>query len=67
MSPQVKSSKSNLSKDLRLAAGSSAHHLPTDVRPMPPDLALVVERWPDLPPDLRAGIVAMVRAASKAT
>ena len=28
-----------------------------------PDLALVIGRWDDLPHDLRAGIVAMVRAA----
>jgi hypothetical protein len=26
-------------------------------------LALIVERWLDLPPAIRAGIVAMVRAA----
>jgi hypothetical protein len=28
-----------------------------------PDLALVVERWEALPPAVRAGIVAMVKAA----
>jgi hypothetical protein len=30
-----------------------------------PDLAFVVERWNSLPEALRAGIVAMVRAAAK--
>ncbi len=29
-----------------------------------PDLALVVEAWPDLPEAIRAGIPAMVRAAA---
>ena len=31
---------------------------------LPPDLAAVVEAWPDLPEALRLGIVAMVKAAS---
>jgi hypothetical protein len=30
-----------------------------------PDLARVVEAWPALPEAIRAGIVAMVRAAAK--
>jgi hypothetical protein len=33
-------------------------------RPIDPDLALVVERWDSLPEAVRAGIVAMVKAAS---
>jgi len=32
--------------------------------PTDPDLAAVVAVWPDLPPALRAGIVAMVKAAA---
>jgi hypothetical protein len=32
--------------------------------PIPPDLAAVVDAWPQLPEALRAGIVAMVKAAS---
>ena len=32
--------------------------------PIDPDLALVVERWDSLPDAVRAGIVAMVKAAS---
>jgi len=31
--------------------------------PQDPDLAAVVEAWPDLPEALKAGIVAMVKAA----
>jgi hypothetical protein len=30
-----------------------------------PDLALLIEAWPTLPEAVRAGIVAMVKAASK--
>jgi hypothetical protein len=30
-----------------------------------PDLALVNQAWPDLPEAIRAGILAMVKAASK--
>jgi hypothetical protein len=37
--------------------------LPLDSRPTDPDLALVIERWADLPEAVRAGITAMVKAA----
>ncbi len=43
--------------------GSLAPSLPHDNQ-TDPDLALIVERWADLPPAVRAGIVAMVRAAA---
>jgi hypothetical protein len=33
---------------------------------MPPGLAAVISAWPDLPEPIRAGILAMVRAASSA-
>jgi hypothetical protein len=42
-----------------------AHHLPTDTRSLPPDLAAVVAAWPTLPEALRAGIVAMVRSCER--
>ena len=32
---------------------------------LPPDLAAVADAWPDLPEPIRAGILAMVKAASK--
>jgi hypothetical protein len=39
---------------------------PAPVKPPPvaPDLAAVVDAWPDLPDAIRAGIVAMVKTAS---
>jgi hypothetical protein len=33
--------------------------------PIDPDLALINAAWKDLPPALKAGIVAMIRAAVK--
>jgi hypothetical protein len=35
-----------------------------DTVPLAPDLAAVVSAWPTLPEPIRAGILAMVRAAS---
>jgi hypothetical protein len=37
--------------------------LPTDTCKTDPDLAAVVDAWPELPEALKAGIVAIVRAA----
>ena len=39
-------------------------YLPTDIRQSDPDLLAVAEAWPELPEAIRAGILAMVRAAS---
>jgi len=36
-----------------------------DAVPIDPDLALVIALWPDLPAALKAGILAMVRAAGR--
>jgi hypothetical protein len=41
-----------------------ADHLPNDTCRTYPDLAAVVAVWPKLPESLRAGIVAMVKAAA---
>ena len=49
------------------AQHSGARDAPDVGDPTPalaPDLARVVEAWADLPPALRAGIVAMVKAAA---
>ena len=43
---------------------SLAHALPTS-HDLDPDLALIVGVWDRLPEAVRAGIVAMVKAASK--
>jgi hypothetical protein len=48
---------------LRLDAPSLAAPLPHDIQQLPADLALVIERWTNLPEAIRAGIVAMVRAS----
>ncbi|MGO9601648.1 MAG: hypothetical protein ACLP7Q_27045 [Isosphaeraceae bacterium] len=41
-----------------------ADHLPNDTCKTDPELATVVDAWPYLPAALKAGIVAMVKAAS---
>jgi hypothetical protein len=41
-----------------------ADRLPTDICQTFPDLTEVIESWPVLPAPLRAGIMAMVRAAA---
>jgi hypothetical protein len=38
--------------------------LPPDTRQSDPVLALVIERWETLPDAIKAGILAMVRAAT---
>ena len=48
------------------SASIIADHLPTETvrtAPADPDLSLIAERWLFLPPAVRAGIVAMVRAS----
>ena len=41
--------------------------LPYEAPNLPPDLAAVVDAWPNLPEPIRAGIVAMIQAASGGT
>ena len=45
-------------------AGFRAETAPAETPP-DPDLRAVIEAWPDLPKAIRAGIVAMVTAASR--
>jgi len=39
---------------------------PTPATPADPDLSAVVAAWPDLPPAIRAGVVALVKAGTPA-
>ena len=48
---------------LRRPTLTSAEHLPNDARKTDPDLAAVVAACPGLPEAIKAGIVAMVKAA----
>jgi len=48
---------------LRLSTRVEDPNLPTAAYSFPPDLAAVVSAWPELPDAIRAGILAMVRAA----
>lgn len=43
--------------------GAPSSGSPGPAAPADPDLAAVVAAWPDLPPALRAGVLALVRAA----
>jgi hypothetical protein len=48
---------------LRQASAKSGAVRPQD-SPIGADLASVIDAWPDLPEPIRAGVLAMVRAAS---
>jgi hypothetical protein len=54
-------------KGLRLAQQTIAHHLPTDTCNTGPDLAAIVAAWSELPEAIKAGILAMVKAAQQTT
>jgi hypothetical protein len=58
------SSKSMPSHGLEFPADGVSHHIPTDTCRNDPDLAAVIEAWDRLPEAIRAGILAMVQAAS---
>jgi len=58
------SRKPQTDKGLRISPLPVAHLLPTDTCKTDPDLAAVIEAWDRLPEAIRAGIVAMVKAAS---
>jgi hypothetical protein len=48
---------------LRQAPSSIAEHLPNDTCKTDPDLAAVIDAWPELPEAIKAGILAMIKAA----
>ena len=60
----AESHKSNIDKGLRIATQATGHQLATDTRQADPDLATVINAWDRLPEPVRAGIVAMVKAAA---
>ncbi|MCO6044760.1 hypothetical protein NG895_12655 [Aeoliella sp. ICT_H6.2] len=46
-----------------MANGDSHGAVGADLAPIDPELALIVERWEELPEAVRASILAMVRAS----
>jgi len=60
------SEKPNPAIGLRIATPPVAAHVPHDIGQTDPDLAFLVEAWPDLPEALRVGIVAMAESARAA-
>ncbi len=64
MRPLPKISKDTPASDLGQPVAIVAHHLPTENRRADPELAAVIDAWDRLPEAIRAGIVAMVKAAA---
>ena len=64
MIPLPDRSKSKRDKDESHINKLRAHRLPIDNSQGDANLAALVAAWPDLPEALRAGIMAMVKAAS---
>ncbi|MBX3359908.1 MAG: hypothetical protein KF912_08010 [Phycisphaeraceae bacterium] len=56
----------NKSGNNRPDSSAPAHLPPTPVpaKPTDPELAAVVAAWPDLPPAIRAGVLALVNAGT---
>jgi hypothetical protein len=50
---------------LGISANRVAHHLPTDRCQNDPDLAAVVDAWPNLPEAIKSGVFAIVKAATR--
>jgi hypothetical protein len=63
MRPQADKHNSRKDRDLCQETARLSHHLPTDVCHTDSDLAVIVASWSQLPAVVRAGIVAMVKAA----
>jgi hypothetical protein len=64
-SRQVDSHNPSHRNRLRVSRGGVSPPLPTDSCQTDPDLATINEAWPSLPEAIKAGILAIVRAAAK--
>jgi hypothetical protein len=64
LSPPEGSPKGFQGNDLRLATPGLAAQGKRATRDQAPDLAEVIDAWPNLPEPIRAGILAMIRSAS---
>jgi len=53
------------SQGVTSSAHQIAHQTDANHPPANPDLHAIVEAWPDLPDAVKAGIVAMVKAANR--
>jgi hypothetical protein len=63
MRPQPDFRNDSREKDLRQEEADASHYIPTDNCQRDPNLAAVIEAWERVPEAVRAGIVAMVKAA----
>ena len=61
--PQPGNPNVSKDKDLRQEIKPVSHHFPTGLTRMDTGLAAVIEAWDRLPDAVRAGIVAIVKAA----
>lgn len=61
----TESPKDNPSKGLRSEWTAVGPHLATDTCRTDADLARIVDAWPALPAAIKAGILAMIQAASR--
>jgi hypothetical protein len=64
MRPPLTAPKAQSDHDLRKPSNAVSHHFPTDTCNTDSDLELLVHAWEQLPIAIRAGIIAMVKAAT---
>ena len=62
--PIGQTSKANASNELSQPTISDSHHIPTDTCHSDPDLTALIDAWDGLPEAIKAGILAMVKAAT---
>ncbi len=55
--------KGNELRDVEDVGGAESGAVETEKAPIDPDLARLIDTWPNLPEAIRAGIVAMVNTA----